>query len=116
MKRIALIAAIMGLGVAPAWAEKWTIIEGPKGETQGVWEIERQGDKLSGKGMAQTRGASASFELVGTLSGGKVSASRLRSSDMRSCNYIGEEKSDKEIVGSAICGGVAGVWRATRIR
>lgn len=115
MKRIVLVSVLVGLGAAPAFAEKWTVIEGPKGETQSVWDVSRQGETYAGKGVSQTRGAAAAtYDVTVAISGGKVTASRMRSSDQRSCNYIGEVKNATEIAGTAICGGVSGVWRVTR--
>ncbi len=115
MKKLHMSLALVVLSSAPALAESWIVVEGPKGETQGAWEVTQRGGEISGKGVSQSRGAmGASYQVTGAISGGKVTARRVASTDGRTCNYIGEEKSQTEIVGTAICAGASGVWRVTR--
>ena len=115
MTRIALIATLHGLSLTQASAEQWRVIEGPKGDVTGFWDVKLSGNAISGKGSARdSNSKSVTFELKGAIEGKTVNLDRLAASDNRSCKYIGEAQGETEIVGTSICGGAQGPWRVTR--
>jgi hypothetical protein len=117
MKTIHAIAAAAALilPVSSAMAETWTVYEGAKGETRGVWDITVRGASFTGNAaMLAPKGRSINYQVTGEAKGGKIILRRIAPSDRLGCTYMVDETREPTFSGSAICDGQSFPWRVSR--
>ena len=112
--RTALLATCFVLGsLTAAAADPWRVVEGPKGETQGMWDITFTGSTADGNAdMVDPRGQKVSYLLAGSLTDGRYDFERISSTDGSLCRYTGARRDDGKIAGTSDCPDGLGVWIA----
>ena len=87
IKSLLAVAATLVLGSTAAWAERWTVTEGQRGEWRGVWNL----NASSGDFRVILRSGDAQVTADGFYirSGNVVSIARTRTSDGNDCHYMG---------------------------
>jgi hypothetical protein len=118
MKRFLLALAFMMPAASLEAAElsrDYIAVEGPRNAAlNGTWHIEGQGEHVHGKAtMWDAAGLALSFAVEGRIDGQTVSLRRTKSSDDRSCLYLGTIAHDGSITGTAVCNNQQSAWTLT---
>ena len=97
-----------------AFAEVWTVVEGPGGKTRGTWNVTVAGGALTGNAtMTGADGRPLTFGLNGALKDGGAMIHRINASDRNACTYIGRPQG-AGYSGNVICNGASAPWMVTR--
>ena len=111
----ALAIAGMALSAGMASAETWTVVEGDKGATYGVWQVSIEGNTVAGSAaMVGPKGKALSYRVAGEIRDEKLVVHRVGPSDRSSCTYVVEMSRSDKLAGSALCGGMSYPWHVTR--
>lgn len=111
----ALVLSGIALSAVIACAETWTVVEGDKGATHGVWQVTIEGSAITGSAaMLAPKGQPLSYRIAGEIRDGKLVAHRVESSDRSPCTYVVEMGRSDKLAGSALCGGTSYPWHVTR--
>ena len=114
MKKIALAAAFTALMISSsAYAETWSVSErlvSGINYASGTWNLNMQGDKLTGKAEMQIdNGTMLHYSVDGTVAGGVYSVTLVgRDDDKKNCVWTGKAadgQGGKVIAGQAECEG-----------
>jgi hypothetical protein len=110
-----LLSSGIALSAGIACAETWTVVEGDKGATHGVWQVTIEGSAITGSAaMLAPKGQPLSYRIAGEMRDGKFVAHRVEPSDRIPCTYVVEMGRSDKLAGSALCGGTSYPWHVTR--
>ena len=85
--------------------EVWRVVEGPQGAFTGIWNVKRDGDKISGNARMMRSGhAPLTYGFSGEVKAGQLIVERVDPSDNARCRYVGTPVADGVMNGTTICG------------
>ena len=113
MKTVRAALAVLLLP-ASAYAETWTVAEGPQAKVRGTWTVVVGGGSITGAAtMSGVDGRALTYGVNGEVRNGDYVVHRVKASDAVECVYIGKPAGNT-ITGNAICDGAQTPWIVTR--
>ena len=111
----ALAISGIALSAGMASAETWTVVEGDKGATHGVWQVSIEGNTVAGSAaMLGPKEKALSYRIAGEIRDEKLVVHRIGPNDRSSCTYVVEMSRSDKLAGSALCDGTSYPWHVTR--
>ena len=114
------VLLLMSLPAAEAAEERWSVAEGPSGDTYGVWTMTLNGDEMSGWAeMFDAAGEPVTYFVSGKREKDEFVLERQSPSDGLKCDYRlkGTPPDNGEsLSGGSQCNGRSQIWMAKKIR
>ncbi len=111
---------MLSLPAANAAEERWSVAEGPSGDTRGVWTMTLNGDEMSGWAeMFDSAGEPVTYFVSGKRENDEFVLERQSPSNGIMCDYrlkgTASENSEASN-GSSQCDGKSQIWMAKKLR